>query len=215
VNRAILERLDFAPSHRVLDVGCGDASLMRRVLPVARAVGTVLTEAERARLAAAGYSIEFYRASFDEIPTIEGEFDRIVANSCLMFARTDAGGRSAVSNLAAKLAPRGKLWLGELLEKRCDRHVYRSSMQAIKLVRRRLGCWGAARFARHIIRRRSRADAFVELGCRLWHTTPEKIAALAADLGLGVDGWWRCEEMTGDPLYALQNRFSVLLVKPS
>lgn len=40
---AIMERMDFAPDHRVLDIGCGDARLLSAIQPVARAVGTVLT----------------------------------------------------------------------------------------------------------------------------------------------------------------------------
>src|SRR5580658_4729917 len=51
VNRQIIEALDLAPSDVLVDIGCGDASLLRMIQGcVSRKVGVVATLEEKLRL---------------------------------------------------------------------------------------------------------------------------------------------------------------------
>jgi pristinamycin I synthase-3/4 len=213
--QAILDRLDFEQQHSVLDVGCGDGSLLREIPFVSSRVGTVLTGEEMGRLTATPHlaGIQFYTASFDDLTMVPGKFDRIIVNSCLPFARTLPNARRALKNIVDLTAPRGKIWLGELFAKKVDRNQYTSKFKAIRRAYRRHGLRFAAALLRHIIRHHRRSELFIEPRRRVWCIKPEEIPALAAGYGLKVLGIWRCQDMTGDDFYALQERFSVLLSK--
>ncbi len=207
--QAILQHVDFEPSHRVLDIGCGDASLLCKIPFVAASVGTVLTKEELQRLTAAPHlaGMQFYAASFDDLMQVPGKFDRIIANGCLAFARTPYGAHRALKNVTALMAPSGKLWCGELLAKDFRRKEFTSKLAAVRHIHRHHGPRFALAFLRHLFRHRRRAERIVEVAPHLWHITPKEIPALAARYGLKVDGIWNCQDITGDPFYSLQDRF--------
>ena len=213
--RSILDRLDFERRHRVLDIGCGDGTLLCQIAFVSSRVGTVLTGEERNRLIAIPHlaGIQFYAASFDDLTNVPGKFERIIVNNCLPLARTLTNARRALENIVDLTAPGGKIWLGELQAKRLKRLQYTSKSKAIRRAYRQHGLRFAAALLRHIIRHRRRSELFIEPRQRVWCIKPEDVPALAADYGLKVSGIWSCEDMTGDDFYALQERYSVLLTK--
>ncbi len=216
--------VDFAPGQRVLDVGCGDARLLRTIPQAAFRVGTVLTEEERAVLAAEESltGIHFVAGAFADLPrVIQGKFDRIIANSCLPNIGSASAAEKTVAILADLLEPGGKIWLGELFskvnphERRKER--FASKWEAIASAKRRHGAVFAAKFARHIVKHWHRADEIVEMRRDFgpwWYISPEQIPSFAARFGLVVEGIWDCEQETGDPFYATNKRISVLLSKP-
>jgi ubiquinone/menaquinone biosynthesis C-methylase UbiE len=212
----VLELADFRPGQRVLDIGCGTGLLLSRLPHAAERAGTVLTAEEKEHLDNASNlaGIQFCVASFDNLSAVEGKFDRIVVNSAIHFTKSEAGAYRALTNITAMLAPGGKLWLGELLAKDFRRREFQSKLKAFRYVQRRHGIRFSMAFARHVIRHWPRADHIVYQGPRLWHVTPEQMPMLAKRFGLEVESIWNCEAITGDPFYAMQERFSVLLSRP-
>ena len=216
MRRAILDRLNFSPDHAVLDIGCGDASLLASIPVVASRAGTVLTGEEAARLAGAPHlaGIRFLAASFDDLAEFPETFDCVIVNGSLHFTRTAPKARRALANISRLMRPGGKLWLGELFAHQEPRKEYVSKFKAVHRAWKHHGLRFAAALGHHIIRRRQRAERFVEPLPRAWYVSPDVLPALAAEHGLVVEKIWRCQDMTGDPFYALQDRFSVLLSKP-
>ncbi len=212
--REILKRIDFQPGQRVLDIGCGDASLLSEIPFVASRVGTVITAEELERLKSAPHldGIEFRIASFDDLEEVPGPFDRIVVNSCFHFTATTGNARRALAGIAERLAPGGQLWLGELFSKKYNREFH-SKFKAVRHVFRQLGPCYAIAFIGHLYRRRHRAERFIFPSERVWYVSPEQVGQMGKEVGLDVAGLWSCQEMTGDAVYARQDRFSVLLRK--
>lgn len=212
---SILQHVDFNRNDRVLDIGCGDAGLLCEIPFVASAVGTVLTKEELEVLRSAPHlnGMKFHEASFNSLDKIPGKFDRIIVNGSLHFSRTSGGAHRALQNITALMAPSGKLWLGELLAKDCNRKEFNSKPKAVFHVFRHHGPRFGLAFLRHLFRHHVRAEKIISMAPPLWHIAPDQIPMLASAHGLKVEGIWNCREMTGDPFYALQDRFSVLLSK--
>lgn len=215
MNDAILSRMTFAPGQRVLDIGCGDASLLC-ALPGVTGVGTVLTTAELARLQGAPQlkHFQFYAAALNELDVIPGQFDRIVINGAIHFTRTPVAARRALRQAVGLLRPGGQLWLGELLAKDYFRREFSSKREALRHLRQTHGTRFALTFLRHIVRHWRRADRIIELPPKLWHLPQDDLPELAESLGLKVLGVWKCVDLTGDAFYELQDRYSVLFALP-
>ena len=208
---AIVDRLHFLPGQKVLDVGCGDASLLLALPASSARLGTVATAEELARLKAAPHliGIDFAAVSFDDLAGLPGRFDRIVVNGALHFSQTRERAERAIGSIAALLAPGGKIWLGELLARAAPSRSFSSRSRAVRHTYAEHGALSTMALLAQMALRPS--DTVIEPASPLWVIEPSDIAALSARFGLTVEGVWNCEAMTGDAFYSIQGRYSVLL----
>jgi len=116
---ALLDQLALRPGHRVLDVGCGTATLtiaIKRACPGALVYGldadpSVLAIA-RAKAEREGVAIELRQAMASEPPFDDGSLDRVV--SSLMFHHLDRDAKLATLRAAHRvLAPGGELHVAD------------------------------------------------------------------------------------------------------
>jgi ubiquinone/menaquinone biosynthesis C-methylase UbiE len=223
----IREHMDFPDHARVLDIGCGDARLLRSLIKVSQRAGTVLTqdELERLRGEQSLSRIEFHAGNATSLKTVlKGrQFDRIVANSWLSSVGSRSEALRTLRIISDMVAPGGKLWLGELFSRphpnpKFERYSrqYSSRADAITQIWKRRGAVPALKLAKHIARHWDRSDSIIEVGRWLgpwWYTNKIEIKSFAHLFGFTIDGIWDCEKETGDPFYAVNGRFSVLLSK--
>ncbi len=113
-----LAALEVVPGHRVLDVGCGTGAdvqmLANLVGPGGLAVGVdtsefMITEAKR-RTLGSGLPIEFYTASVDVLPFLEGTFDGCRADRLLQHLDDP---RRTLREMVRVIRPGGRIVVSE------------------------------------------------------------------------------------------------------
>jgi SAM-dependent methyltransferase len=82
----VLEWLDAKPSEYILDLGCGDGQLSKRIVAAGASVLGVDTSAEMIA-AARGRWIEAEQASAESLPFGDGVFDAVFSNAALHWMR--------------------------------------------------------------------------------------------------------------------------------
>jgi 2-polyprenyl-3-methyl-5-hydroxy-6-metoxy-1,4-benzoquinol methylase len=110
--RWVVERLDLAPAHRVLDVGAGTGLIARAVAPHAASVVAVdltpdMLEGGRAAALAAGLTnVQFRRGAVEALPVDGAAFDRVVCRWLIHHLATPA---DAVREMRRACAPGGQV----------------------------------------------------------------------------------------------------------
>ena len=140
--RSILDLMGEISGARILDVGCGDGTLVfAAAAKGARVTGIdpdpAMLSAARARATEAGLPATFIEARVERLPFADASFDIVASVTVLCFVSDAAG---AVAEMARVLRPGGQLVLGELGRW--------SVWAALRRVRSWLGSstWRAARF---------------------------------------------------------------------
>jgi ubiquinone/menaquinone biosynthesis C-methylase UbiE len=116
---ALVRQMRLAPGFRVLDVGCGTASLtilVKQAQPSARVIGLdadpgILALA-RHKITASGLDIDLQQGLADRLPFAPASFERVV--SCLVFHHlTPRQKRRALAEVRRVLCPHGELHLAD------------------------------------------------------------------------------------------------------
>jgi SAM-dependent methyltransferase len=96
-------------ARRVLDVGCGEGQVSRRIAGLgAEVVGVDPTAAQIRTAKARGGAVQFMRARSEQLPSPDGSFDAVVL--CLALEHVDPF-ESAIREVARVLAPGGRFLL--------------------------------------------------------------------------------------------------------
>lgn len=117
LHRALLDRADIRPGHRILEIGCGTgnlALLVKRLHPTADVVGIDPDPKARARAQRkarrAALSVRLDRGYAEALPYADASFDRVL--SALMFHHlTPEVQVAALNEVRRVLAPGGTLQL--------------------------------------------------------------------------------------------------------
>src|SRR5260370_41471813 len=99
--RALLDRAQTRPGHRVLDIGCGTGSLLiqlKRLYPKTDVVGLdpdpkALARARR-KAARAAVAVQFDQGFGDELSYPEASFDRVLSSLMFHHIPTDDKGKT-------------------------------------------------------------------------------------------------------------------------
>lgn len=116
VNEQIVAALDLDPDCSVIDVGCGDGTLLAGMQGKIRdALGIVPSAEELARLEGAYHlpNLRFARGRADALPAADHSFDRVVIN-CVLLVLDEATVLRCLSELKRVARPGGLVWIGEV-----------------------------------------------------------------------------------------------------
>ncbi len=132
VNSEILTKLDINSRMSVLDVGCGDGSLLSKI-PAAKRFGVVpsIQEAVRLKNSYKGKPNLHFCVSESSFLPFKGEsFHTTICNGVLLILRSESEAMESIRELGRCTLPKGQIWLGEIAtadELRTKRENYGSS----------------------------------------------------------------------------------------
>jgi ubiquinone/menaquinone biosynthesis C-methylase UbiE len=115
VNSRILSRLQPKPDDVLLDIGCGDGSLLHTA-NVATRIGVVPTPEEQQRLQVLYPHIQFLVGLAQSLPLKSGTASKIVCNGVLLLLGSKVSVFSALNEIARLAQPAAVIWLGEIPE---------------------------------------------------------------------------------------------------
>lgn len=114
-SRRILDALRLLPYDTLLDVGCGDGSLLALAGDrLAVRVGIVPTVEEQTKLREQLPHITFQVAFAESLPLESEAFSKVVCNSVLLLLPSEGLVRQALKQIARVARPNALIWLGEI-----------------------------------------------------------------------------------------------------
>ncbi len=117
VNRRILEALDVAAEDVLVDLGCGDASLLRMAAAfTARSIGVVATVEEKLRLESSFPDLCFIASRAHELALESASASKIVCNTTLLYLPSESEVRAALQEMSRVARPGATIWVGEIPE---------------------------------------------------------------------------------------------------
>src|SRR5271169_2962555 len=113
INRRILDEIAIKPADRLVDIGCGDGTLLRLALQdgVSSAIGFNGTEEEAARVRASGLNVR--QALSDSLPLPDRCATVVVCNAVLLIVPQDKIPAS-LREIARIAEPGARIWIGEI-----------------------------------------------------------------------------------------------------
>jgi Methyltransferase domain len=115
VNARIIAALDPTENDVLLDIGCGDGSLLKSSSErVGKRIGVVPTIEEQARLQAAHANISFLVGLVQKLPLESGIATKVVCNSVLLLLGSEKEVIVAVNEISRVSKAGAKIWIGEI-----------------------------------------------------------------------------------------------------
>jgi Methyltransferase domain len=200
VNRKILEEIAPGQSDVLLDIGCGDASLLKmahgRVL---ECIGTTTTPEEKARLESALPNLRFIVSTAQVLPLESGSVSKIVCNSVLLLIQDESDVRTALREMVRVARTDATIWVGEIPTR--DEVEYYGQYRGNSMLGflwhllRHQGLRAFFGMIRRWLKAVIGTEQIILNSARGFCLEPEKMIALARDCGLLLTTYSRHKEL--------------------
>jgi SAM-dependent methyltransferase len=199
VNSRIVDLLDLQPSDVVLDIGCGDGCLLRKIKgKVAHAIGTLPTREEQERLQADLPGADIRRGLLDKLPIEPGIASKVVCNSVFVLLPSLDAAREALIEIARVSKLGGTILIGEVpeVDEAAALGSYRGdSIPGLLLfLLRRQGVRAFAGMCRRIVLSWFGRYQIVLYPYRFFFAPPAEFTALAEACGLSLVRYFRHQD---------------------
>jgi 2-polyprenyl-3-methyl-5-hydroxy-6-metoxy-1,4-benzoquinol methylase len=202
VNRRILEALTLTPEDVLVDIGCGDASLLRMAEGSAsKCVGIVASVEEKLRLESSFANLSFVASSARELAQEAGSATKVVCNTTLLYLPSEDDVRAALREMSRIAKPGAMIWVGEIpeIDEYAHYEVYRGNSMVAYLwhllkhngVRTFLG------MVRRWLKAVTGSEQIVLNSAGMFYAGPEKMISLAESSGLRLKSYVRHQELDG------------------
>ena len=223
VNTAIAETLDIRPGEKLVDIGCGDGSLLAQLVKNGvDCVGIAPTQEEVDRLRAQYAGIDgltFERGLAQDVGLSDQVADVVICNGVLILLDSWKDGRRALREMYRIVRPGGRVWVGEVphVDEMASRAAaYGDSIgRWLLFVLRNSGTRAFLGALQSVLKSALGKETFVVQPKRSLWIAPEDFCFLAEDLGFSVDKQMVHQQIDGDGrVVPSPTRHDFLLLRP-
>jgi ubiquinone/menaquinone biosynthesis C-methylase UbiE len=200
VSRQILEAIQPRPDDTLVDIGCGDATLLRMASGcTGKCIGIVGTVEEKIRLEGATPNVSFIASNAQNLLLESAIASKIVCNAALFYLSTAKAVQASLREIARVARPGATIWVGEMPvaeEGEYYRRYRGNSMPAyLWFLLRHNGL----RSFLGMIRRWSKAvfgsERIILNSAEIFYTEPEAFIPLAESCGLQLKSHFRHKDL--------------------
>jgi hypothetical protein len=200
VNRQIFDAIQPGPDDFLVDIGCGDASLVRMAqAQTPKCTGTVSSVEEEQKLKATFPGLSVVTCEMQSLPFDPGSVSKVVCNAALMYLPGENDVKAALREIARIARPGATIWVGEIPE--IDEYAYYGSYRGASmsgLLWHILKHNGLRAFL-GMVRRWARAvfgdERIVLNSAGIFYAGPEEMVAMAESCGLRLKTYFRHKEL--------------------
>jgi hypothetical protein len=202
VNRRILEALELTPDDVLVDIGCGDASLLRMAQGRAsRSVGVVATVEEKLRLESSFPNLFFVASVAQRLPMESCSASKVVCNTTLLYLPSESDVLAALREMARIARPGSTIWVGEVpeIDEYAHHGIYRGNSMTAYLwhLLRHNGLRSFLGMVRLWLKAATGSEQIVLNSAGMFYAEPAKMISLAESSGLRLETYFRHKELDG------------------
>jgi Methyltransferase domain len=200
VSRQILEALRPGEDDVLVDIGCGDATLLRMANGcVSKCIGVTGTVEEKMRLESAIPGPCFIASNAQELPLASASASKIVCNAMLIYLPTMKEVGASLREIARVARPGATIWVGEIPEIDEYEHygMYRGNSMAAYLwhLLRYNGFRSFLGMVRRWLKALIGSEQIVLNSAGIFYAGPPKMISLAESCGLRLKTHFRHKEL--------------------
>jgi hypothetical protein len=200
VNRQIFDTIQPGPDDFLVDIGCGDASLVRLAAGcTSKCFGTVGSAEEEQKLKATFPGLSVVASDVRSLPFESSCASKIVCNAVLLYMQGEDDVTAGLREIARIARPEATIWVGEIPE--IDEYAHYGIHHGVSMsgLLWHVLSHNGLRASLGMVRRWARAvfgdERIVLNSAGHFYAGPEKMVALAASCGLRLKTYFRHKEL--------------------
>lgn len=199
VNRQILEMMQIGPDDVLVDIGCGDACLLRMAKQrAASCIGISVTTEEKIRLENEFPDLRFIASAAQSLPLNSSCASKIVCNATLMYLPSLNDIQAALREIVRIAQPGATIWIGEMpeLDEFAQYGMYRGTSVPAFLwhLLRHNGLRAVAGIVRRLGKAMAGTERIVLNSAGMVYLRPEEMVQLAEGCALRLRTYFRHRE---------------------
>jgi hypothetical protein len=199
VNRKVLQMLQPEPNDLVVDIGCGDASLLRMMDRTVQSVGIVATIEEQWRLESTYPDLSIKAGEMQSLPLDSRVASKIVCNGVLFYLQSESEVRAALSEIKRIARSNALILLGEIPEvdeyKQYGMYRGHSMVAFLWHLARRNGLRAFLGMIRRWLKATFGKERIVLNSAGMFYARPETMVKMAESCGLVLKTYFRHQEI--------------------
>jgi SAM-dependent methyltransferase len=200
VSRQILEAMQPGPDDTLVDIGCGDATLLRLASGHSgKCIGIVGTVEEKIRLEGVTSGVYFIASNAQKLHLESASASKIVCNGMLFYLSTEKAVRSSLREIARIARPGAIIWVGEMPVAEEGEHYRRyrgnSMIAFLWFLLRHNGLRSFLGMIRRLLQAVFGSERIILNSAEMFYTEPEAFIPLAEGCGLRLKTHFRHKEL--------------------
>lgn len=200
VSRQILDSIQLGGDDVLVDIGCGDATLLKMAEGhAAKCLGIVASNEEHRRLESALPGLSFVTSPAQSLPLGSAVASKVVCNATLFYLPSPNDVAAALREMARIARPGAIIWVGEIpeIDEYAHYGMYRgqSMLGFLWHLLKRQGVRAFLGMIRRWFRALTGDERIVLNSAGMFHASPQVLVPMAQGCGLYLKSYFRHKEL--------------------